>query len=261
VESLDDVLDFPKRPEIAVPYDEFIWLAIGLYTSAGFEAHTIMVPNRELVRFSPQLVSPAFLSDEAIAVKVGDTWRFTSPHNAVPLPFGMLSWTQEGQVGLLALDHQQEFLKVPVTTSDKSVITSSGEFTLDAAGTLSGECSRSFTGQTAVQLRGQLRKANPQQRNRTARKNLGVDTDIVEVTRVRVTGFDDPEAPIVVYAHLRWPSYAVRTKDRRGPPSRRLSGRSDFAVHGDAAPLPGEFSVPLERDRSRHDQNARWLRS
>jgi hypothetical protein len=213
-DSLDDILDTEKNHDVVFSYEEFVWLSVALYQSAGFEAHVVLVPDRARVRFNPQLVSPAFLSDEAIAVKVGGQWRFTSPFNPTVLPFGMLSWEQEGQPALLALDHQQEFVKVPPTPSERSVITSTGDFILDQAGTLTGECRRTFTGQTAVHLRGELRGASRQRRDRTMREQLGIDPKIVEVSNVRVEGIDKPETPLVVRAHLRWPSYAVRTKER-----------------------------------------------
>jgi hypothetical protein len=213
-DSLDDILDSEKQRDVVFSYEEFVWLSVALYQSAGFEAHVVLVPDRARVRFNPQLVSPAFLSDEAIAVKIGGQWRFTSPFNPTVLPFGMLSWEQEGQPALLALDHQQEFVKVPPTPSERSVITSTGDFILDQAGTLTGECRRTFTGQTAVHLRGELRGASRQRRDRTMREQLGIDPKIVEVSNVRVEGIDKPEAPLVVRAQLRWPGYAVRTKER-----------------------------------------------
>lgn len=212
--SLDDVLEVEKKPEVIRFADEFVWLGVALYQSAGFECHAVLLPDRTFARFDPRNISPAFLPHRAIAVRIGDQWRFSAPHTINRQPFGMLPWEQEGQLGLLALEKKQEFIRVPATPPEQSVITSTGKFKIDAAGVLTGECTRSYSGQTAVALRGELRKSQKTRREAIAAGRLGLDPKVAEVKIAKIEALDEAEKPLVITARVRWPGFAVRTKDR-----------------------------------------------
>ncbi len=212
--SLDDVMDVEKKPEIIRFTDEFVWLAIALYQSAGLEAHTVLLPDRKIARFNMQHVSPVFLPHKAVAVKIGDEWRFSAPQTINRMPFGVLPWEQEGQVGMLALDRKQDFIKVPPTPNEQSEITSKGKFQLEADGTLTGECTRTFTGQTAVDLRGLLRKNQKTRREEIALTKFGFDPKVAEMKITKIEALDDAEKPLSIACRIRWPGFATRTKDR-----------------------------------------------
>lgn len=232
VESLDDVIDIKTHPRIDRPATEFLWLAIALYQSAGLQAHLIWVPDRALCRFRAEYIAPAFLQHQAIAVKIAGEWKFSEPQSKAPLPFGMLPWNQEGQPALLALDHEQQFLSIPLTPSDQSVINNVGQFSIDIGGTLTGELQRSFTGQTAVDVRSALLEIDPARRHRAARNYLGLDLKTVEVRNIRIAEIDDPEKPLVISAQLRWPGFAQRTKERLlvRPAVLEADGKPPFAA-------------------------------
>ena len=212
--SLDDVLDVEKKPEILRPAEEFVWLAVALYRTAGLECHTVMLPDRQFSRFNPQFVSPAFIPNLAVAIRLGDQWRFSAPQTANRLPFGFLPWQQEAQAGLLALEKKQEFIKVPASRSEQSVTNTTGKFALDAEGTLTGECTRTFTGQTAVALRGELRRLQKTRREEVAATKFGVDAKIAEVKITKIDALDDAEQPLLLSAKITWPGFATRTKNR-----------------------------------------------
>lgn len=212
-DSLDDVLDWEKLPEKAFSPAEFHWLAIALYRAAGLDAHTVLLPNREFTRFNPDLVSRVFLSDFAAAVRIKNQWQFAAAQNATPLPFGQLPWQHEGAAGLLALAQQQAFIPIPCTRPDQSVIASYGVLTLDAEGTLTGDCRRTFTGQTAATLRRLLRQADTPHQQAIARSKFGLDPRVVEVTLDNITGLDDPDETLKLEGKLRWPGFAVPTKN------------------------------------------------
>jgi hypothetical protein len=213
-DSIDDVIDVEKRPEVIRNSDEFVYVALALYRAAGLDAQLVLLPDRQIFRFNPQFVSPAFLSDKAVAIRLGDRWRFSAPQTDARMPFGLLPWEHEAQLGLLALDHKQEFIKVPGTPADRSVITSTGRFSLDAEGTLTGDCSRAFTGQTAVDLRAALRKDDKVKRDEIVSAKFGLDPKVVEVKVTHIDGIREAEKPLVIAATIRWPGFATRTKER-----------------------------------------------
>lgn len=213
-DNLDDILDVDSKPEVIRFAPEFVWLAIALYREAGLECQAVLLPSRALTRFNPDHVSGVFLADEAVALRLGGEWTFSNPQSVNRQPFGLLPWENEGQVGLLARDKKQEFIRIPTTDPERSTIATTGKFAIDAEGTLTGECTRTFTGQTAVALRGELRKNQKTARERIAAGKLGVDPNVVEVKMTKIDALDDAEKPLLLTATLRWPGFATRMKDR-----------------------------------------------
>jgi hypothetical protein len=215
VESMDDVLDSRSKPDVRISVNEFVWLAVALYQAAGFDAHAVMLPDRALARFDLKSVSPVFLPQLGVAVRVGEAWRVSMPQNPVPLPFGMLPWRHEGQVGLLALERKEQFIEIPATPSGKSQIGTRSELRVQPDGTLSGTVKRRYTGQAAAQLREKLREVDAgKDRDDVVRRSLGLDEKLVEVAVTDVSDFDDPEKPIDVGYQITWANFAVHTKDR-----------------------------------------------
>lgn len=213
-QSLDDVIEVEKQPEVARPAEEFIWLAVALCQSAGLEAHAVMLPDLSYFRFNPTSPSPVFLPNRAVAIKLGERWVFSAPNTRNRLSFGLLPCEQEGQQGLLAMERQQVFVPVPATPAEKSVVNSIGKFALDAEGNLTGECMRNFTGHAAAALRGDLSRAKTEARFEMASRRFGFDTKQVEVTVTKVEGLEDSEKPLLLAAKIRWNGYATRTKNR-----------------------------------------------
>lgn len=212
--SLDEVIDWEKEPEVMVNDDDFLWLAVALSQAAGLESHVMLLPNRKLSRFYRENASPVFLPFMALAVRLGGEWKLASPQSRYPLPFGLVPWEQEGQLGLLALPRKEEFVSVPPTPSDKTVIGGLGVFEIDAEGALSGNCRRTFTGHSAALVRSQLYGTTDERRDEIIKEKFGFDTKLVDLTLGKIEGLDDADRPVEFNATLRWPGFAVRTKDR-----------------------------------------------
>lgn len=212
--SVDDILDWRKDKFTLIGDRDFIWLAFGLYREAGLTAHMIMLPDRTLAGFNPQAVSRVFLPDVAVAIKLGDTWQFSAPHKLYPRPFNMLPWENEGQPGLLAIGNKQEFIKVPVSPAERSLIGTGGGLTLDENGTLTGTFVRHLTGQVAVAARGQLLDTVPEARNEEARALLNLDIEGAEIKVMKIAGLDDADEPLLFTCSLNWEGFAVKTKNR-----------------------------------------------
>jgi hypothetical protein len=242
-QSLDDVLDWGKDKELVIDNDEFLWLALALYRSARLTAHLVLLPDRFLSGFDVEAVSPVFLQHRAIALRIGEEWRFSAPHLAVGLPFGLLPWQNAGQQGLLALEKQQQFIPVATAEPQRSLLGTAGTLALHADGLLEGELVRRLTGHLAVPVRGALLDAPPAERAKVARANLHLDIPGMDVTVRRIDGLDDPEKPIDIVCHVRWPAFAVRTKDRLvlRPLVFRAEGKSPFPATDRKRPVHFPF--------------------
>lgn len=212
--SVDDIIDWQKDKYTQIEALDFLWLAFGLCREAGLPVNVIMLPDREVAGFNEGAVSRLFLPDRALALKVGDKWEFFAPHVRYALPYNMLPWENEGQVGLLALPHKQEFIPVPVSDAQRSLIGTGGGLVLDERGTLGGNFMRRLTGQAAVAVRGAIRDAMIDARNDKARSLLNLDFEGAEIKVANIAGLDDPDAPLDISCSLRWEGFAVKTKDR-----------------------------------------------
>jgi hypothetical protein len=212
--SLDEVIDYERYPQVTRNEDEFVWLTISLCKSARLDAHDIMLPSRQICRFRPELASIALLRGEAVAIRIGGKMYFSTPQTETPLPFGLLPAEYEGQQGLLALDRQQTFVPVPLSGSDQSVVSGEGVLTLDLAGTATGTCTRTYTGHPATNARKAWRKLGADEKVQFARRYLGLESKTVQLSKVTVENGDNADRPLVVSAQVKWPGFAVRTKDR-----------------------------------------------
>lgn len=212
--SVDDIIDWQKDKYVKIEALDFLWLAFGLCREAGLAVHVIMLPDRELAGFTESAVSRLFLPDRGLALAVGDKWEFFAPHARHALPYNMLPWENEGQVGLLALPHKQQFIPVPISDAQRSLVGTGGALLLDERGTLGGSFMRRFTGQAAVPVRGAIRDAMVEARHDKARSLLKLKFEGAEIKVTAIAGLDDPDAPLDITCSLRWEGFAVKTKDR-----------------------------------------------
>jgi hypothetical protein len=212
--SIDQVLDFADNPDVQIVPDDFQWLAVALYRATGLPVQSVLLPNRAAVRFDRRLVSGMFLPALGLRVQADGQWHFDQPISNIRLPFGQLPWQQEGQVALLVQKNKQEFVDVPLTPSDQSVISNSGDFVLDDLGHLTGECRRSYTGQSAEVVRALFRRANAQREQGILRRQLLAEFKPANIRIHQITGADDDEAPLTITYAFDYPDFAVLTRDR-----------------------------------------------
>ncbi len=77
VESLDDILDFERLPHLGLDDLDFLWLAIALFRSAGWETQAVMLPNRNRLPFDPRIVADLFLPTLAARVRLAGQWYYS----------------------------------------------------------------------------------------------------------------------------------------------------------------------------------------
>jgi len=147
-------------------------------------------------------------------VKVDGTWVLCDPCSEVPLGFGQLPWQVENQVALMAMPQQQVFLNVPSPPAESSLAETKADLSLDADGNLAGECTRTFTGHAAFEVREKLHETGAENWWQEARSLFGLDNSSAEIRLVGVEGLPTPDEPVRVRAAIRWPAYAAKTGAR-----------------------------------------------
>jgi hypothetical protein len=210
--NMHDVLHFEEWNPPLLQSRDFLWLEISLDRAAGLHTETLLLPNRTVACFDPRLPSKAFLPETCAAIEIDGQWHFSMPQLRTSIPFDQLPWPLEGQQGLLALDSKQEFIDVPAAPPGQSVTRNEGTFTLDAAGTLTGQCKRTLTGHWAYDLRALLsRKTEP---DNIMKQILLRELDPAEIEITGIENLDDCSKPVEISYTLTWTGFATVADSR-----------------------------------------------
>lgn len=214
VDSVDNLIDLETLNATIVFDPDFDYLLIALARAAGIECHSVFHPDRLSFRFSPELFSPSILWHRSVALKVDGTWVLCDPCQEVPLGFGQLPWQVENQLALMAAPAQQVFLNVPSPAAETSLSDTRADLTLEPDGSLAGECTRTFTGHAAFDIRLRLHGIGAENWWQEARSLFGLDNSSAEIRLHGVDNLANPDEPVRVRAFIRWPAYAARTGSR-----------------------------------------------
>ncbi|HYL99196.1 MAG TPA: DUF3857 domain-containing protein [Blastocatellia bacterium] len=199
-------------------------------TAAGFDARFASVPDRSDVFFDQHFPDSYFIRSYDIAVKVGNSWRFYDP-GTYYLPFGMLTWREEGVMALVSDSKNPEFVKTPMTPPDGSIERRTGRFSLGADGVLEGDVKIEYGGQLATSQRIDSAEESPTEMEKDLKDAIKGRIGNAEVSDVKMAGFDDTSKPIICAYHIKVPGYAVRT-------GKRLFLQPGFFEQGAAAAFP-----------------------
>jgi len=184
-----------------------------LAIAAGFDARYALVADRSDVNFSPKLASSYFLNTHNIAVLVNDKWQFFHP-SSTRVPFGMLSWQQEGADAFIPDPKEPFFVKTALSDADKSAIKHKAVFKLDAKGTLEGDVTVEYSGHRAEAHRRTLAGESAEQMVATVSRPVKARFRSAVVTNAKVENAADLERPLVESYHVRVTGYAQRTGKR-----------------------------------------------
>jgi transglutaminase-like putative cysteine protease len=214
ISSLDELIDLDRIDSTILRPEDFHFLFVGLIRSAGLECHSVYHPQRTSFPFSLGMVSPNFLNEWSVAVKIGAGWVLCDPTSDVPLAFGELPWQIEGEPALMALPRRQAFLNVPSLPAGGSVAELKMDAVLDSGGDLSGMCVCTLTGHAAHVVRERLQTMGQEDWAAAAQSLFSLSGQPCEVRLLGVEGYAAPDQPLVLRAKMRWPAYAAAAGDR-----------------------------------------------
>jgi len=207
-----------KSPEdtlvqgIGTPEDiRFLFAALA--TAAGFEARVAELPSRQTAFFDRRFTDPYFLSDRAVAVKVGDSWHFFDA-SATYIPRGMLSWYHEGVDALVTDPKESFFVTTPVSKPEQTVIRRQGTFRIGEDGALEGDVLLVYTGHEGAIFKERGERQSDSQREEALKNILKRYASTAEFSDIKIENANDPEKPLAYRCHIRVPGYAQRTGKR-----------------------------------------------
>jgi len=193
---------------------QYLWLELALNRAAGLNSKLVLMPSRKLARFNIKMVCPPFLDNLAIAVQIDNRWYVSDPLRHPSLPFGVMPWTSQGDIGLLAQEGDQTFIPLRPSPPQESIITTTGKLQLDEEGTLRGTVRRKITGQPAFNLRAQLLDEETKVQEEKLRDQLSDELRNTTVKVLKIDGMDGVGTPLEVVFEIEYPGFAVVTKDR-----------------------------------------------
>ena len=188
-------------------------LFAALAAASGFESQLALLSDRSDIFFDSSFPDSYFLNGLAIAVKVGNGWRFFDPGNPY-LPYGMIPWWREDTNALVGNQNGALFVKTPMSPPDKSVVRRTGMFRLTEDGTLEGDARVEYWGHLAAEKKSRNREDSQTQREQTLRDEIKSHINSAELSDIKVQAETDPAKPFAYGYHIRIPGYAQRTARR-----------------------------------------------
>lgn len=188
-------------------------LFAALATAVGFDARMTRSGDRGRSFFDPSLADAYFLDVYSVAVRVGEQWRFFDPAS-IYVPYGMLRWQEEGLDVLITDPKDPQFVRTPLSPSDKSIQKRSATLRLSEDGTIEGDVRIEYHGHSSVERKANNDEDSAQQREETLRDAMTGRMSTAELSNIAIENVTDPTKPFVYSYHIRVPGYAQRTGKR-----------------------------------------------
>ena len=199
-------------------------------SSLGYETSIAYMGDRSEMFFDPKMTSEFFIHMDAIAVKVGDEWKFYNP-GANFLPHGTLPWSDEDVWALLVGEKGYFWKKTPITLHDKSIAKRIGRFKLSEDGTLEGDVRMEYSGQLGYRYKVNNYDDSADKREESLKEEIKTRLSAAEVSNISIENVTDAEKPFVHAFKIRIPNYAQKT-------GKRLFLQPGFFEYGKNAMFP-----------------------
>ncbi len=188
-------------------------LFASLATALGHEARLAFGGDRSEKFFNPSQAHQSFIHFSAVAVKIGDGWKYYSPGDKF-VPYGLLDWSEE-ETSVLLLGYK-DYMKreTPFSKTEQSAAKRTGRFKLAEDGTLEGTVKIEYTGHLANEYKKENYKNSDSKREETLKDAIKTKMSTAEITAIGVQNVTDPEKPFTYEYKIRVPSYAQRTGKR-----------------------------------------------
>lgn len=206
--SLADVL---KRKSSSSQFIDMLFGALA--TASGLETRIAFSGDRSKIFFTPEMTNENLIHPAAIAVKVGDEWRYYNPGVRF-LPYGMLVWNEEDTWALLVGETNMSWVKTPLTEYAKSSTKRKGTFTLSDDGTLEGDVQMDLSGQPGLAFRMENYDEAAAKLEDNLKQELKTRISVAEISNVSIENVLDISKPVTIKYRVKVPNYAQKTGKR-----------------------------------------------
>ncbi len=222
IKSLSDVL---KRKAASAQFVDMIFGAMA--NSLGYETRIAFSGDRSEMFFKPEMTNESFIHPAAIAVKVGNDWKFFNPGLSF-LSYGNLVWYEAGVWALLVGEKEFTWVKTPASDADKAVAKRTGKLKLLDDGTLEGEVRIEYADQLGLGHKMENYDKSVNKREEDFKAELKARMSTAEISDLVIENISDPNKPVVYAFRIHIPGYAQKT-------GKRLFLQPGFFEHGESS--------------------------
>lgn len=227
--------------------DQITRLFVALAEAAGFPAFVAKVSDRTEFVLDPATTPiDALLDDDIAAVRLGTVWRFLEPGDPFTTPT-LPVWWHQGIPALILDPKDPVFVVTPMSKPGQSKTRRIGTFTLDQAGTLTGEVRLELSGHAAREWRAKLNALSPSMREDRVREYIQERLPAI-TSDIRIDNLDNPSKLIVMVCKIQATGYAVRTGKRLALPVSVFERRQPVRFPDERRVQPISFDYPWVED-------------
>ena len=208
VRSINDVL---KRRSGNTMYIDLLFGALA--NAAGLEPRIAFAGDRSKMFFDPNMANENLIHPAAIAVKVGENYKFFDP--GMPfVPYGSLVWYEEDSWAMLVGEKDYAWEKTPLSSHQTSNEKRTGKFRLLEDGSLDGEVQIEYSGHPAISYRLENYDDSAAKREENLKDEIKGRISTAEISEVSIENVTDISKPLVKKFKVHIPGYAQRTGKR-----------------------------------------------
>src|SRR5580700_594225 len=187
---------------------QLTWLFLGLARAAGFEAYGCWVSGRSQYFFTPVTMQGSKLDSNVVLVKLNGKDVYFDP-GAAFTPFGMLTWSETGVVGLRLDKDGGTWIQTTLPQASESRIERVGKLKLSDTGDLEGKLSITYVGLEAMYRRLEERHEDEAARKKYLEDGLKEQIEAgIEVDLTNKPDWTSSETPLVAEFDLKIPGWA-----------------------------------------------------
>ncbi len=188
-------------------------LFAALVLASGFDARIVLASDRGDLFFDKTIPNSYFLEPSNIAIRIGNTWKFFNP-GYYHVPAGMLRWQEEGVQALITDPKQPEWIQVPMSPPDKSLVKRIAKLKLLEDGTIEGDVEISYSGHFAIDKKEAADQESANEREESVKEEVKAKMSTAEISDIKIDNVSDSTKPLIYSYRLRVPGYAQRTGKR-----------------------------------------------
>ncbi len=184
-----------------------------LASSLEMEVRVAFAGDRSKMFFNPRMLDENFIHPAAIAVKVGEIYKFFNPGSQFA-PYGMLPWHEEATWAMLISTKDYIWQSTPLTSHTETLSRRTGKFKLLEDGTLEGSVTMEHTGQTALTYRLEKYDDSANKREEALKDEVKSRISTADVSNVTIENVTESSKPLIQKYSVRIPNYAQKTGKR-----------------------------------------------
>ena len=187
---------------------QLTWLYLALVRAAGFEAYGVWVSDRRNYFFNVGLMQASKLDANVVLVKLNEKELYFDP-GADFTPFGLLTWSETGVIGLRLDKDGGTWIKTTLPASSESRIEHIGKLKLSDTGDLEGKVTVKYTGLEGMYYRLELRHADDTARKKFLEDRIKAQVPVAsEAELTNKPDWETCETPLVAEFDFKIPGWA-----------------------------------------------------